>query len=97
MPSRCWDTQDILYLPVEILVKSKPCLSSVVLSQGIFAQGLRAGAGVPTGCWGDPSGAGDTHRIQGGTAGAKDASRVPGCLLGVGDVCQALGCPQGLE
>lgn len=64
MPSKCWDTQDILYLPVEILVKSKPCPSSMVLSQGIFAQGLRAkGAEVPTGCWGALPATGDTHRI----------------------------------
>lgn len=85
MPSRCWDTQDILYLPVEILVKSKPCPSSL---EGHLCTGL---AGFKGQCWdahrvlGSLPGTGDTRRIPGGMAGAEDASRVPGRLLAVGD------------
>lgn len=83
MPSRCWDTRDTLSLPVEILEKSKPCPSSLVLSQGLFAQGLRAR------CWG-------AQRVLGGSCqviptGYKEVRQVPRTPAGYQDVCWVLG------
>lgn len=84
MPSRCWDPQDTLYLPVELLVKSKACPSFLALSQGIFVEALQVLRGR---CWGSCRVLGDTRRhsrCQGCQQGARMSSGYRGYLPGSG-------------
>lgn len=73
MPSRCWDPQDTLYLPVELLVKSKACPSFLALSQGHLCRG-------PAGFKGQVLG------FLPGTGGYKEAQQVPRMPAGCQDV-----------
>lgn len=73
MPSRCWDPQDTLYLPVELLVKSKACPSFFGSLTGHLCRG-------PAGFKGQVLG------FLPGTGGYKEAQQVPRMPAGCQDV-----------